>query len=396
MNLKAIFLTFIFLVFLFSGSAQMWEVEWEKQMGTSKRDMFIDVIEDVNGGFTVLGSTASEAKTDLDFWLIRFDVDGDTVWVKSIGTEKNDHPSSLAQFPDGGYVLTGKTEIEENNFQAYVLKTDEQGNKIWQKNIGNKEYKCAEKVIAEDDGGMIISGVKSVESEIENIFLAKFNSDGDVVWEKSFGGSKMACSQSLKQLPDKGFVLVGNVSEKNIPDADLLVIRFSADGGKLWEHVLESPGKNVWPECVCCSPDSNLIVVGWYGVCMNDINSEYPVFDYDLFLAKISPAGELVWTKNIDSEGSEGGNAVVIRPDGKILMAGKKETSFLGNVGSWLLLSNEKGEILNEMLLPFGFNNDQAADIINTSDGGFVVIGPGEIDLDNVRSDGWIKKFKAF
>lgn len=104
----------------------------------------------------------------------------------------------------------------------------------------------------------------------------------------------------------------------------------------------------------------------------------------------------MIWTKNIDSEGSEGGSAVVVRPDGNILMAGKKETSFLGKIGPWLVLTNEKGEKLDEHLLPFKFNIDQAADIINSSDGGFVVIGPGAIDRKYGRSDGWIKKFKAF
>ncbi|HKI87929.1 MAG TPA: hypothetical protein VKA38_02805, partial [Draconibacterium sp.] len=100
--------------------------------------------------------------------------------------------------------------------------------------------------------------------------------------------------------------------------------------------------------------------------------------------------------KNIDSEGSEGGNAVVIRPDGKILIGGKKETSFMGRIGPWLLLADEKGTVLSELVLPFSFKGDQAAVIINTSDGGFVVIGPGQVSPDESRSDGWIKKFKAF
>jgi hypothetical protein len=206
----------------------------------------------------------------------------------------------------------------------------------------------------------------------------------------------MACSQSLKQLPNGGFVLAGSVKDKNIPDSDLMLIRFSGDGEKIWKYEQPSIGKNVWPECICCSPDSNFIVVGWHGTCMNDINSENPVFDYDLFLSKISQEGKLVWSKNIDSEGSEGGNAVVVRNDGKILMAGKKETSFLGKIGPWLLVSDEEGQVIEEFLLPYKFNRDQAAEIINCSDGGFVVIGPGEMDINYGRSDGWIKKFKSF
>lgn len=138
------------------------------------------------------------------------------------------------------------------------------------------------------------------------------------------------------------------------------------------------------------------MVAGWYGTCMNDINSETPIFDYDLFLSKISPDGNIIWSKNIDSEGSEGGNTIVVRPDGKILLGGKKETSFLGHVGAWLLVTDQEGTILSEMVFPFNFGNDQAAEIINCSDGGFVVIGPGVLDVNQQNCDGWIKKFKAF
>mgnify|MGYP000474701850 FL=1 len=387
------------LVFISSylfGYGQMWEIEWEKQMGNSKMDMFADVIEDFNDGFTVLGSTQTEDRKDQDFWLVRFDEDGNTLWSKTYGTPNHDFPLKLAQFPEGGYLLSGKTWNAENKFQAYILKTDSQGNEIWQKDIGDQNYNCVEDIIVMDNSSFIISGTKGPEDNHGNIWFANFNTDGDLIWEKTFGETKMACSESLKKLPDGGFVMAGQISEKGIPDSDLWVFRFDKNGEKIWDKQISSPGINIWPECVCCSPDSNLVVIGWHGTCMNDINSEDPVFDFDLFLAKMSPQGEILWTKNIDSEGSEGGNAVVVRPNGNILMAGKKETSFLGKIGPWLLLSDENGTILNELLLPFKFNGDQAADIINTADGGFVVIGPGPVELNITRSDGWIKKFKAF
>jgi hypothetical protein len=111
-------------------------------------------------------------------------------------------------------------------------------------------------------------------------------------------------------------------------------------------------------------------------------------------LCKVSPQGKLLWTKNIDSEGNEGGNSVTLRPDGKILIAGKKETSFTGKVGPWLLLADKDGKIISQYVLKYKFNNDQGARIINTSDGGFVVVGPGLMDPANNRSNGWIVRFK--
>lgn len=396
MKSKIFSIVVIFLISNLNVFSQTWEISWEKQMGTPKMDMFSDVIENIEGGYTVLGSKYINEESNQDFWLVKFDDAGNVLWEKTFGTEKNDFPVRLTQAKDGSYVLVGKIYGLENNFQAFLLKISNDGEKLWEKKIGDNNFNCAEAVIVTDEGNIIVAGTKGINEKNKNIWLAQFSAEGELNWEKTFGETKMACSESLKKMPDGGFFLAGQIAENGINDSDLWVFRFNSQGDKIWDKQIKSVGINVWPECICCSPDSNLIIVGWYGKCMSEITSEDPIFDYDLFVTKLSPSGELIWTKNIDSEGSEGGNAVVIRPDGNILMAGKKETSFLGRIGPWLLLANPNGEILSELVLPFGFNSDKAAQIINTSDGGFLVIGPGEVDQKIFRSNGWIKKFKAF
>ena len=395
MNLKSLTLIAPLFVIFLSGKAQPLEIEWEKKMGTSGADMFIDILEDNTGGFTVLGASKSKTDRTRDFWLVHFEMNGDTLWTKIMGSESQDYPFSLAQLTDNGYVLVGKSE-QDGSSRALVIKTDENGNEIWQKKIGDDAYTCADNVIALDDGCFVVSGSKLSGENNEMIWLIKFDSAGNTVWERLVEEGSMFSVRSLKKLPDGGFVLAGKVAEQNISDSELMVVRFTGEGEIIWEYKSDLKGKNVWPECICCSPDSNFVVIGWHGTCMNDINSENPVFDYDLYISKISQKGKLIWSRKIDSEGSEGGNAVAVRTDGKILMAGKKETSFLGNIGPWIVLSDDKGEKISELVMPFVFSDDQAAEIINSSDGGFVVIGPGKIDYANTRSDGWIKKFKAF
>lgn len=395
MKLISIGIIIILILCKISGTCQNWEMEWENKMGSSKMDMFKAVIED-DDGFVVLGLTYPEGKSDSDFWLIRFDAAGNPVWNKTMGTENNDIPESVARFSDGSYILAGKNYTEKDKSLAFLLKTDNTGNEIWQKIIEDPNCKSAENVIVLEDDCIMVSGIKTEKEKDENIWLAKFSGDGELIWEKTFGGSSMAGPGSLKMLPDGSIALAGQISQPGKADSDLWMFRFNKNGEKLWDTRVKTPGIKVWPKCLCCSPDSNLVAIGWYGTCMNDINSEDPIFDYDLFVTKMTPAGKVLWTKNIDSEGSEGGNAVVVRPDGKILLAGKKETSFLGRIGPWLLLTDEQGKVLSELVMPFVFRGDQAAGIINTSDGGFVVVGPGVTDPEITRSDGWIKKFKAF
>jgi hypothetical protein len=386
----------VFIVFQITALGQNWDIEWEKNMGTPNMDVFTDVIQNDEGGYTVIGTTFPEGKQDMDLWLVKFSASGELVWSKTFGTENNDFPSDLEQCADGGYILTGKTQIGDNRYKALLIKTEKDASEMWHKILENNGWESASNGFETIDKELIVCGEKLAGDKDRNIWLAKFSGDGELVWEKSFGENKSATPGSLKKLPDGGFALAAQISEKGSKDSDLWIFRFDKNGEKMWDTQVSSPGINVWPECICCSPDSNIVAVGWYGTCMNDINSEEPVFDFDLFITQVSAKGKFLWTKNIDSEGSEGGNAVVVRPDGKILLAGKKETSFLGRIGPWLLLADEKGTVLSELVLPFNFNGDQAAGIINTNDGGFVVIGPGKIDPDKTRSDGWIKKFKAF
>ncbi|HKI89612.1 MAG TPA: hypothetical protein VKA38_11335 [Draconibacterium sp.] len=396
MNAKIIGAAFLFILFHISALGQNWDIEWEKKMGTQNLDVFTDVIQNNESGFTVIGTTFPEGKQDMDFWLIKFSAAGDLVWSKTMGTANNDFPSSLEQCNDGGYIISGKTQVGDNIFKAFLLKTDNNGSEIWQKILEKDGWENATNVIVTNDESFVVSGEELTSDGNKNIWLAKLTGEGEFVWEKSYGENKAASPASLKKLPDGGFAMAGQISEKGSKDSDLWIFRFDKNGEKMWDTQVKSPGINMLPECICCSPDSNIVAVGWYGTCMNDLNSADPIFDYDLFITQISSKGKFLWTKNIDSEGSEGGNAVVIRPDGKFLLAGKKETSYLGRIGPWLLLTDKKGTVLSELVLPFIFNGDQAAKIINTSDGGFVVIGPGDIDPDKTRSDGWIKKFKAF
>ncbi|MCG6187887.1 hypothetical protein [Maribellus maritimus] len=386
----------VFSLIGFQALSQTLDIEWEKKTGKAGLDVFTCIIEDVNGGYTVVGSSPAVNRDDLDFCLVKFSAEGQIITVKIFGTESNDLSSGISQFVSGEYIVVGNSVLDAGKTHVFFFKSDVDGNEVWQKSLNELENISVSEVLTSDDGNFVTCGSVLVSEGFRKIWLAEFDNDGELLWKKTCGENDIEEVGSMKKLPDGSFVVAAQTAGKVAQESDLLVIRFNSEGNKIWEKRYKTPNVDVRAECICCSPDNNLIVAGWYGTCMNDINSDNPIFDYDLFLTKISPEGELIWSKNIDSEGSEGGNAIAVRPDGKIVVAGKKETSFLGRVGTWLVVTDSEGSILSEAVFPFNFGNDKASEIINTSDGGLVLVGPGEMNLQLQNTDGWIKKIKAF
>jgi hypothetical protein len=354
-------------------------------------DFFTDVIEDANSGYTVVGAKMVKSRS-LDIWILRFNTDGDTIWTKTLGTANKDIPKNIIQLADKNYLITASAQ-KENQDLLLLTKVDEKGTTIWQHIFETNEYFTANDIVQLNEESFAVIGAKGPNQQTTKQWMAAFSQTGEMMWEKLFNNDLNGCLKSIKKLPDEGFAMTGNLGEPSKNDCDICVLRTNKQGELLWSSRVKSPGIKMWPECICCSPDSCFMVVGWQGNCLNDINSADPVFDYDMVLNKIDCEGKILWTKIFDREGSEGGNAVTIRPNGNFIVAGIKATSFLGKIGPWLLYVDANGNELGEKLLPFNFNNDQITKVINCSDGGFLVIGPGIQDATNTRSNGWIMKF---
>lgn len=387
--MKPLLLTFFLVAFMITDSfTQNWNLAWEKTSNYSRQDYFTDVSETPDGYLLVLGECGAGKSADI--WLLNYNSLGDTVWTKKLGTPAPDLPRKLTQMPNGDILVLAKTGTEDA-LKVLLIRTDSDGNVTWEKTLDDGNYYDANDIFGLPDNGFLLVGSKSSDTENPRLWMAKMDENGQQLWEQSYHSELKGCLASVKQLPDNNFILSGQVGGKMQNDCDIIVIRTDENGKEVWKNRMEAPKTKEWPECICCSPDSCFVLVGWAGKCLNDISDENPIFDYDLMIKKMNCDGKVIWTKDLDSEGSEGGNAVTIRPNGNFLVAGAKLTSFTGNIGPWLLEVDAQGNVVDEMML--NMRLDQANKIINLADGGFVVVGPGNHERINNNSDGWILKF---
>jgi len=386
------------LSFIFTApglKAQFGEIKWEKEFICPGNTAFADAIAESNGGFSILGYFEKPRSSEKDFWFLRLDKNGDTLFTKKYKVPENCLPRRLCQVPSGGYIIYGEIATDSLRSRPYLLFTDKNGDLCWQNEFiyGNFET-CADMVITDKFNvaftGTIYNGTQ------KNIWMAKMNGRGELLWEKMYGGKYEAQGVSIKMLPDGGFVVGAIANEPGRKDHSIWILRTDNKGDTLWTSMINSEGNKLYPGCICCTPDSCMNVAGWKGIPLNDLYSEAPILDYNLELCKIGRDGKIIWEKNIDKDGSEAGNNMIQLKDETFIVAGRIENSLTGKVGSWILHIDKNGNILGEVLKRPRFNNDQAYKIIATSDGGFAVIGPGPVIPENSQNFGWIIRFKPF
>ena len=335
---------------------------WDKIFGGERCDEGYSVQQTTDGGYIVLGYTMSYGAGSTDFWLIKIDASGSKQWDKTFGGTESDWGNSVQQTKDGGYILLGGTgSYGAGGDDFWLIKTDANGNKQWDRTFGGSKDDWGLSVQQTTDGGYILLGAtESYGAGKSDFWLIKTDAQGKKQWDKTFGGTKKEYGRSVQQTADDGYILLGRTSYPHV-----WLIKTDTSGNKQWDKTFGGT-KIDFGKSVQQASDGGYILLG--------STQSYGAGRIDIWLIKTDTSGNEQWAKTFGGTESDWGYSVRQTKDGGYILLGRTKSYGAGEYDFWLIKTNDSGSKQWDKTFG-GSGNDESQSVQQTSDGCYIVLG---------------------
>jgi len=208
--------------------------KWYKMFGGTNIDRFYSIMPTRDSAFIVAGYSNSFGN-GYEGYVIKIDSLGNTIWSKTYGGSDWDFIFSIDTTSDGGYILCGGTYSYGNGDQdMYVVKTDTNGDTLWTKTYGGNKEDVAKSITQTLDGGYILTGVTKSFGDIDgDIYTIKTNSLGDTLWtRREINTGKDIGNDIVQNKINSEYFIAGNMTKNG--DQRGVYINYDQNGFLIW------------------------------------------------------------------------------------------------------------------------------------------------------------------
>lgn len=348
-------------------------------------------------------------------------------WQKNYGGSLEDVGMDLKILPDGNFIMFGFSvssdgDIATNHGPAgssdiCLIKSDPAGNVLWKKSYGGSGDEDGYSIIATTDGGFAFVGTTFSNdgdvtghhgsTTLPDVWVVKLDASGNIVWQKSFGGSFGDYGGDILETSG-GFIISAGT---NSVDGD---VSGNHGGGDLWVFKIDNSGNTIWQRCYGGTKDEGASTInatsdgGFVLTCRTnstDGDVSNPPASYDAWVLKISATGVPVWDKCIGGNRGDYIGKVLINNDGSYFLAGYSGSNNLpgsfpntgfSDVDAWVILLDAGGNTIWQKAFG-GTKEDVIYDAIRSADGGYLLVGEslskdGIVCQKHIPLDMWLIK----
>jgi len=318
--------------------------EWIQQFGSALYETAQGIAVDLGGNIYVAGYTNYNPENPTGFGdsllLVKYDGSGAGQWYFLLGTNGDTGANAVSTDDAGNVVVAGFTwdsvdgTPNAGRQDLFVISLDGDGNYLWSRQMGTPTDDHAVGVSVDPAGNSFVAGSTggSLDGNASvggnDLFLIKFDRDGNKLWSRQAGTSGNDYAKAVATDIDGNAIVVGYTygsfeGNANAGQMDLFVVTFDPDGNTLWSRQMGTPS---WDSAnaVATDGDGNIYVAGeTYGGLDGNINAGA----WDLFLVKFDRLGNKQWTRQTGGAGDDSANGVVTDGNGMIHAAGGSSNS---------------------------------------------------------------------
>ena len=342
-----------FWVLKFNSEALL---EWTKTYGGSGDDRGSDIIQTTDGGFALIGYTSSVDgditinNGNRDFWMAKLDATGTLSWQKSFGFVGADEGISLLETSDNHFLLSGVLDVTASQGEGnlgrlstkhaggdyWSIKIGYSGELIWSRFYGGSFTDSPAGVLENNNGEFIVVGASdSNDVDITNnkgsydFWIVKSDAGGNIIWEKSFGGSEIDEARGIASSGDGNYIIVGDTRSNqqdisfNNGAADLWIIKVSDNGEFLWDSAIGGSNFDV-ARSINRTSDSGFVIAGSSRSSDGDVAKNQG--QNDAWVVKINTEGQLVWETTVGGTDIDFAYDAVQLKNGTIIAVGESNS----------------------------------------------------------------------
>jgi hypothetical protein len=357
---------------------------WVAVYGGTQYDRGKGIAQTTDNGYIVCGSTSSYGSGTTDFYLLKIDSAGKFQWENTFGGPNIENAFSVQQTSDSGFVLSGySNSFGSGNYDAFLVKTNSLGVLQWERSFGSSDWDFIYWAEQTADGGYILAGESYSFGNSTQAWLVKTDANGDTLWTRTFGTQGADVFKEVHQTADKGF-LAGGTTTTDAGDQDFFLVRTDSAGTKKWERSFGGTGNDICNSVAVCA-DGGFLMGGYATI--SGVNK--------ISYTKTNSAGDPLLTK-VDTfdAGSKSISRIRETFDGMIITLINSNVGGFG--GQEIFLDKWNGPWNQWVRTFGGTYDEEGYDLVQTADSGFALVGytetfgkgPDNIFIVKTASDG--------